>query len=60
VESLPCDVFLSPHPGFFRMQQKLQALTTGENNPFIEPGACRDYANTAMIRLKTRIDAENQ
>lgn len=58
VESLPCDVLLSPHPGFFGMQEKLQRRSAGEADVFVNPNACRAYASAARTRLEQRLATE--
>jgi len=58
VENLPCDILLSPHPGFFGMQAKLARRSAGEVNAFIDSGACRVYAGNARTALERRIATE--
>jgi len=58
VEALPCDVLLSPHPGFFGMQEKLRRLEAGETDAFVDAGACRAYAGAARARLRERLARE--
>ncbi len=36
LRSLPCDIFLAPHPEFFHMDQKLQKLKAGNKNAFVD------------------------
>ena len=58
VEALPCDILLSPHPGFFGMQDKLRRQNAGESDVFVDPNACREYAGAARTRLEQRIAQE--
>ena len=58
VEALSCDILLSPHPGFFGMQEKLQRQNAGERDVFVDPNACRAYAGAARTRLEQRITQE--
>lgn len=58
VEALPCDVLLSPHPGFFGMQEKLQRRSAGEADVFVDADACRAYAGAARTRLEQRLATE--
>lgn len=58
VEMLPCDILLSPHPGLFGMQEKLQRKNAGEADAFIDPNSCRIYAGAARTRLEQRIMQE--
>lgn len=56
VRNLPCDVLLSVHPGFARINQK--ALLRSQNpdsNPFVDSAACRGYADTAADALNRRV-----
>ena len=59
VESLPCDVLLTPHPEFFDMDAKLRQWHEQPNvNPLIQPEACKHYAAAAKRNLQHRIDEE--
>lgn len=58
VANLPCDVLLSPHPGFFDMQGKLKRKDAGEPDAFIAPNDCRAYAEGARARLEKRLSDE--
>ncbi len=59
VEALPCDILLSPHPGFFGMQAKARRQSTGQPDAFVDSGACRAYAAAARTRLEQRIAQES-
>ncbi len=37
MRKLPCDVFLAPHPGMFKRDEKLARMKAGGPNPFIDP-----------------------
>jgi metallo-beta-lactamase class B len=58
VEELPCDVLLSPHPGFFGMREKLRRRGAGETDVFVDANGCRAYAGAARARLEQRIAEE--
>jgi metallo-beta-lactamase class B len=58
VESLPCDVLLSPHPGFFAMQEKAKRQAAGDVDAFVSPNECRGYAGAARTRLEQRLAQE--
>jgi metallo-beta-lactamase class B len=58
VEGLPCDILLSPHPGFFGMQDKLRRRTAGAVDVFVDSNACRAYAGAARTRLEQRLAEE--
>ncbi len=57
IATLDCDVFLSPHPFFFDMQEKLDA--EGDSNPFVTEGACATYAQSALDALERRLITES-
>lgn len=59
IRQLPCDILLSPHPGFFQMSEKWQAMQ-GEldGNPFIGNSECREYADYFSQWLQRRVDEE--
>ena len=52
--SLPCEVFLAAHAGFFRMSDKRARLEEGRN-PFIDPEGYREYLARAKRRLQQRL-----
>ena len=56
IADLDCDVFLSPHPFFFGMQDKLERTEPG--NPFINNLACVLYAESMLGWLEQRLEAE--
>ena len=59
VESLPCDVLLTPHPEFFDRDAKLQRWREKPDvNPFIQPDSCKHYAVQARRNLQHRIREE--
>jgi metallo-beta-lactamase class B len=58
IESLPCDIILSVHPGFTGMARKLKLRQAGRADAFIDPNGCREYASDAMSRLRGRIAEE--
>ena len=59
VEALPCDLLISAHPDNSGGDVKIAALQAGATpNPFLDPSACRDYAERARGRLQTRLDRE--
>jgi len=60
VSRLPCDVLLAPHPGFAQIEQKFERSRRGENDAFVDPAACRNYAANASIRLEQRLHEEQR
>ena len=43
LRTLPCDIFLAPHPSFFKMEEKRARMKPGAPNPFINPGELRAF-----------------
>jgi metallo-beta-lactamase class B len=43
LESLPCDIFLGAHGGYYNMQEKYKKLQPGAANPFIDPAGYHAY-----------------
>ncbi len=59
VEALPCGLLISAHPDNSGGDVKIAALQVGATpNPFLDPSACRAYAERARGRLQTRLDRE--
>ena len=62
VGALPCDIMISTHPAASNMDEKLTkraAMKAGDPDPFIDPGACKALAATAMKGLEDRVKAES-
>jgi metallo-beta-lactamase class B len=43
LKSLPCDIFLGAHGGYFGMKEKYQRLKAGDRNAFIDPEGYKGY-----------------
>ena len=43
LNSLPCDVFLGAHGGYFGMEAKFAEMKPGGPNPFVDPEGYRSY-----------------
>jgi metallo-beta-lactamase class B len=43
LKSLPCDVFLGAHGGYFEMDSKFARLNAGGANPFVDPQGYSSY-----------------
>jgi metallo-beta-lactamase class B len=43
LKSLPCDVFLGAHGGYFGMEAKFVRMKAGGANPFVDPEGYRSY-----------------
>jgi metallo-beta-lactamase class B len=59
VAALKCDILLAPHPESIDLEAKLAARANNPaSNPFIDPNACRAYADGARQRLAKRVEEE--
>ncbi len=59
VRAMPCDILLTPHHGQSGGEQKLARLRDGQRpNPFVDPSACRAYADGFEARLDAQLAAE--
>ncbi len=59
VAALPCDLLVPVHPGFADFDGKLARRAKGVTpDPFIEAGACKRYAETALQKLEARLSEE--
>ena len=43
LQSLPCDVFLGAHGGYFDLQSKYAQFKGGDRNAFVDPGGYKAY-----------------
>ena len=60
LETMRCDILLTPHPAFAQVLEKLAAREMGKTDAFIDPGACRAYAATGRKNLATRLETERK
>ncbi len=61
VGALPCDVLLAVHPSFASQDEKLRRREQDPGvNAFVDPQACRAYAEAARQRLEQRVLEESQ
>lgn len=58
LQALPCRVLLSPHPEFFGMAEKLQAVQAGETMAFAAAPDCAAYAERAERRLDQQLSEQ--
>ena len=45
LRSLPCDIFLGAHGGYFGLEEKYPRLKEGSANPFIDPDGYKKYVD---------------
>jgi metallo-beta-lactamase class B len=61
LRTLPCDILLTAHPGQSDGEQKLARLRGGRApNPYVDPNACRAYADRFEALLEAQLTREGQ
>jgi metallo-beta-lactamase class B len=64
LRSLPCDVFLGAHGGYYDMEAKYARLNAGGANPYIDPKGYQDYVSDReqafLAELKKQTAAEKE
>ncbi len=55
LESLPCDVFLAAHGGFYHLSRKREAMAEAKTNPFVDPESYRAYVARGKERFEKRL-----
>jgi metallo-beta-lactamase class B len=60
LESLRCDVLLTPHPGASGLWDRVEARDHGAVHALVDPAACRRYVATARHQLARRVAAERE
>lgn len=59
VAALPCDIIITVHPDVSGvLERAARAANGGGANAFVDPGACRAYANDALQSLEKRVSDE--
>jgi metallo-beta-lactamase class B len=55
LKSLPCDVFLGAHGGYYGMQEKYARIKDGAENPFIDPAGYAAYVDNREKAFRTEL-----
>ena len=59
LETMPCDILLTPHPGFSNILGRLEARDKGgKPDAFIDSGACKKLAQSSREGLAKRLAQE--
>ncbi len=58
LESLPCDVFLASHAGFFGMKEKRERMAQGDAEAFVDREGYRRYVERASQRFEQAVADE--
>jgi metallo-beta-lactamase class B len=60
LKSLPCDLFLGAHGGYFGMQAKYDRMKAGAANPFIDPDGYKAYIAEREATFRKEWDRQKQ
>jgi metallo-beta-lactamase class B len=60
LESLHCDVLLTPHPDASSFWERIAKRDAGDADGFVQPDACQRYAAAGRQRLATRLAKERR
>ena len=55
LKSLPCDIFLGAHGGYFGMEEKYARLKEGGANPFIDPDGYKKFVAQKEQEFRTEL-----
>ena len=55
LKSLPCDIFLGAHGGYFGLEEKYPRLKEGSANPFIDPVGYKKYVDEKEQEFRTEL-----
>jgi metallo-beta-lactamase class B len=55
LKSLPCDIFLGAHGGYFDLEEKYARLKDGGANPFIDPSGYKNYVAEKEQEFNTEL-----
>jgi metallo-beta-lactamase class B len=58
LETLPCDILLTPHTGFSPILENLAARDAGKSDAFVDVRACEAYVRAMRANLAKRLDDE--
>lgn len=55
LRSLPCDVYLGSHNGFYRMTEKYARLEQGERLAYVDPGGYKAFVDSSEKAFQSRL-----
>jgi metallo-beta-lactamase class B len=55
LKSLPCDIFLGAHGGYFGMEEKYAHLKSGGANPFVDPDGYKKFVAEKEQEFRTEL-----
>lgn len=60
LDTLPCGILLTPHPGASSLWERLSKRDAGDMNALVNPFACHEYAEQGREALAKRIAEEKR
>jgi metallo-beta-lactamase class B len=58
LKSLPCDIFLGAHGGYYDLESKFAKLKTGSANPFIDPDGYKAYVEERERTFRAELEKQ--
>ena len=58
LKSLPCDIFLGAHGGYYGLEEKYPLMKPGSANPFVDPGGYRKFIAEKEQDFRTELAAQ--
>jgi metallo-beta-lactamase class B len=58
LRKMPCDVFLAPHAGFFKLEEKRKQLDAGKLDAFVDPTEMRKYVDESEQSFRKQLDEQ--
>lgn len=58
LQSLPCDIFLGAHGGYFDLEEKYARRKAGGANPFIDPAGYKKYVADKEQEFRTELEKQ--
>jgi metallo-beta-lactamase class B len=55
LQSLPCDIFLGAHGGYFELEEKYARVQPGAANPFIDPAGYKKFVADKEQEFRTEL-----
>jgi metallo-beta-lactamase class B len=56
LKSLPCDIFLGAHGGYYEMEEKFSRIGKGDSNPFLDPAGYKAYIADREGAFRTELN----
>jgi metallo-beta-lactamase class B len=60
LKKMPCDVFLAPHAGFFRLEEKRKLLDAGKRDAFVDPAEMQRFVNESEGAFQKQLALERK